>query len=98
MYMAPEVKSGKKYTCKADIYSLGVILLEFLVPMRTRQEFDARLSDAKKEQYPKSVESQWSNLVTQMLHEDPDLRPDANQILRASPKQPKPQTIRYAYK
>ncbi len=68
MYMAPEVKSGKQYTCKADIYSLGVILLEFLVPMKTRQEFDARLSDAKKTQYPSSVDSQWTNLVTQMLH------------------------------
>jgi serine/threonine protein kinase len=97
MYMAPEVKSGKQYTCKADIYSLGVILLEFLVPMKTRQEFDARLSDAKKAQYPSSVDSQWTNLVTQMLHDDPNSRPDANQILRASPKQPKPPSTRYVH-
>jgi translation initiation factor 2-alpha kinase 4 len=95
-YMAPEMKqSTQPYGNKVDIFSLGIILLELLFPMSTASELDSVVTPAKQFQiYPSSLETEWTQLLTVMLKTNPDLRPDAKQILRESPKTPKKKASR----
>lgn len=54
LYMSPEQLQGLHYNYKVDIYSLGVILFELLVPFRTVMERNKTLSDLRDNQFPDS--------------------------------------------
>jgi len=100
MYMAPEmVQAGLPYDSKVDIYSLGVILLEMLIPFNTEAERSRVLSIIKESpalllRYPERLGLPWSLLLHEMLDKNPMLRPDACQVLRDGPKTPKPKSSR----
>ena len=100
LYMSPEQLGKLSYDNKVDIYSLGLILLEFLVPMSTDSERQEVFTNAKLGQYPSSLhhvwttEFSWLELIKSMLHKQPSVRPTANQILRKSPKNPKTKRTR----
>lgn len=53
LYMSPEQLNGHSYNYKVDIYSLGIILFELLIPFFTDMERIMELSNLKKSIFPK---------------------------------------------
>ncbi|VDL60543.1 unnamed protein product [Hymenolepis diminuta] len=84
-YVAPEVISATgdrwtKYNEKADIYALGVVLLQMLHHCKTEMEMVRITDDAK---LPKYLYELWpveAELLTKMLSKDPNDRPSALDI------------------
>lgn len=54
LYMSPEQMNGQVYNYKVDIYSLGIIFLELLIPFSTDMERVIALSNLKKSIFPKN--------------------------------------------
>ena len=52
LYMSPEQRGRRAYSHKVDIYSLGLILFEMLVPFSTQMERVTVLSDLRKNKFP----------------------------------------------
>lgn len=50
--MSPEQSKGRIYDYKVDIYSLGIILFELLVPFSTDMERIKTLTDIKAQKFP----------------------------------------------
>merc|ERR1712218_140291 len=82
-YMSPEQLSQQPYNHKVDIFSLGLIFLELLVPFSTQMERLNILSEVKKGNFPANMLSMAKEklLLTKMLHKNPELRPEAVEIL-----------------
>lgn len=59
LYMSPEQLSGKGYSFKVDIFSLGLILLELLVPFSTQMERQRVLEAARAHSFPSPFLSQY---------------------------------------
>jgi len=82
LYMSPEQRGRKKYDHKVDIYSLGLILFELLVPLDTQMERARALSELRRQQFPNDfVGEEAFPLVKSMLLEEPFERPDASELL-----------------
>ncbi len=85
-YLAPEQARGSQVDPPADIYSLGLVLLEALTG---RKEFQgppleaalARLS--QRPQIPVGLPEPWPGLLHAMTETDPRLRPSAAEVARA---------------
>ena len=52
LYQSPEQLSGKEYDSKADIYGLGLILLEMCLHITDEEERNKRIENVKKMIYP----------------------------------------------
>ena len=52
LYMSPEQMNGKNYNYKVDIYSLGIILFELLIPFSTEMERVIALTNLRKSIFP----------------------------------------------
>ncbi|XP_072402239.1 eukaryotic translation initiation factor 2-alpha kinase [Diabrotica undecimpunctata] len=77
LYMSPEQFGSNIYDCKVDIYSLGLILFELLVPCSTGMERIKTLTDVKQSIYPPWFEEKYANehmLLENMLCVDPNKR------------------------
>eukprot|EP00656_Telonema_subtile_P055448 TRINITY_DN8583_c0_g1_i3.p1 TRINITY_DN8583_c0_g1~~TRINITY_DN8583_c0_g1_i3.p1 ORF type:complete len:1177 (-),score=281.26 TRINITY_DN8583_c0_g1_i3:79-3609(-) len=82
-YTSPEVLAdsggGASYTAMADVFSLGIILVELFSPFSTAMERALVLSHARQGKLPESLsvfDSEY-NLGLQMLQKDPLNRPSA---------------------
>jgi len=86
LYMSPEQLAQKPYNHKVDIFSLGLIFLELLVPFSTQMERLRTLSDGKKGRYTKEIEDRpdYTQLLSLMLNNRAELRPDTSEILQLS--------------
>ncbi|XP_063231774.1 eukaryotic translation initiation factor 2-alpha kinase [Bacillus rossius redtenbacheri] len=87
LYMSPEQSKGLPYNYKVDIYSLGVILFELLVPFRTEMERVTTLTKARSNKLPPQFQLQFKeefDLLQMMLSHNPDERPTTYGI-RARP-------------
>lgn len=87
-YLAPEQLRGEPPATPADIYSLGLVLLEALTGTRAFPEAEgigaamARLIETP--EVPAALGSEWSTLLTRMLAADPGDRPRASEVFAAS--------------
>ena len=82
LYMSPEQLAKKPYNNKVDIYSLGLILFELLVPFSTQMERIHTLTKLRQLEFPaKFKETPEYSLVKKMLDHDPNERPEAAAIL-----------------
>lgn len=78
LYMSPEQLMGKPYNYKVDIYSLGLILFELLVPFATQMERWKTLKDLRENKFPPNFHQEHSEefqLLKLMLSQNPDDRP-----------------------
>ncbi|XP_018578917.1 eukaryotic translation initiation factor 2-alpha kinase [Anoplophora glabripennis] len=77
LYMSPEQFHSRIYDYKVDIYSLGLIFFELLVPFSTDMERIKKLSEVKENKYPKYFSKEYPNeyiLLQCMLCKDPNKR------------------------
>lgn len=65
LYMSPEQLLKKQYNLKVDIYSLGVIFFELLVPFTTEMERRCTLENLRKHQYPPDFKTNFPDEVKQ---------------------------------
>lgn len=88
-YVAPEVLLQKKYdSFKADIWSLGIVIYEFLVgklPWKSTNiiELVDEIKKFQKFNFPNSISPQWRELLDMMLVKDPESRASADVLLSA---------------
>ncbi|XP_033222312.1 eukaryotic translation initiation factor 2-alpha kinase isoform X2 [Belonocnema kinseyi] len=78
LYMSPEQLNGERYNFKVDIYSLGIILAELLIPFETYMERVDTLTKIRHFKFPKYFELHYPtefSLVKMMLDVDPSKRP-----------------------
>lgn len=78
LYMSPEQLSGMPYNYKVDIYSLGLVLFELLVPFSTQMERCQTLSDLRQNRFPTNFQQKYTqehDLLRLMLSHNPDERP-----------------------
>lgn len=85
-YLSPEQASGDKVGPPADIYSLGLVLLEALTgavafPGPPLEAAVARLS--RPPEIPEALGVQWKSLIADMTGRDPQDRPDAASVSTA---------------
>ncbi|CAG7732579.1 unnamed protein product [Allacma fusca] len=83
LYMSPEQSRNKPYDFKVDIYSLGLIFFELLVPFSTEMERYESLSQVRKMSFPRPflVEHQAEyEFISKMVSHDPEQRPNATVI------------------
>ncbi|MHC2998692.1 serine/threonine-protein kinase [Microbacterium sp. HJ5] len=87
-YLAPEQVRGEPAGPPADVYALGLVLLEALTGVRAYGHLSgigavmARLIDAPI--VPGSVGTMWAGLLTRMLATDPAQRPAALDVAQAA--------------
>lgn len=80
--MSPEQLERKPYDHKVDMYSLGLILFELLVPFTTQMERVQTLSALRKLKFPPHfIRSREYDLVLRMLSHNPNKRPETAEML-----------------
>lgn len=84
LYMSPEQLAQRPYNHRVDIFSLGLIFLELLVPFSTQMERLRVLSEGKQGRYPALLDTHQEirQLLGLMLNHNPELRPEAHEILQ----------------
>ncbi|KAK0161627.1 hypothetical protein PV327_010080 [Microctonus hyperodae] len=78
LYMAPEQMNEQIYDYKVDIYSLGIILFELLMPFDTEMERAKAIIDLRNFIFPSDFASNYPkeyDLLKMMLDDDPNMRP-----------------------
>jgi eukaryotic-like serine/threonine-protein kinase len=90
-YLAPEQVRGEDVGTAADIYALGLVLLECLTgapeyPGSSAESAVARLS--RPPHVPTTVPQSWTDLLTEMTAYDPAARPSACEVARILPDLP----------
>jgi len=79
-YLAPEQVTGDAVGAKADIYALGLVLLEGLTGRTEYDGTDLEIAVARLYRppaVPATLGPAWQHLLTAMTGHDPDRRPDA---------------------
>ncbi|THD20910.1 hypothetical protein D915_008166 [Fasciola hepatica] len=97
LYMSPEQERHEQYDRKVDIFSLGLIFLELLLPFETDMERICTLLKAKQQILPNHFTADYpleSAFIKRLLDPDPNERPSAADLIHdpllshAKPEQP----------
>uniref|UniRef100_A0A182T6Q3 Protein kinase domain-containing protein n=1 Tax=Anopheles maculatus TaxID=74869 RepID=A0A182T6Q3_9DIPT len=82
LYAAPEQLAGQ---CdpKSDIYSLGIILLELLVPFSTDMERAETIKQVRRGEFPTDLDRDFTGLLKNLLHIQPTRRPGMQDLVEA---------------
>ncbi|RNF26328.1 putative folate/biopterin transporter [Trypanosoma conorhini] len=86
-YLAPELWERKRYSKKADMWSLGVILYELLTLHRpfkgpSQREIMQQVLYGKYDPFPCAVSDGMKALMEPLLSKDPAVRPTTTQLLQ----------------
>jgi len=88
-WMAPEVVKGKEYTCKVDVWSLGVMALELVEgepPYMNESMLKALFKIAKEGlppfKAPETMSTQLQNFIRTCCTMDSEARPSAGEMLK----------------
>lgn len=87
LYMSPERLKRLKYNSKVDIFSLGIILYELIVPFNTemeRYETLKNLHEKNENQFSEKFSNEYpieKALISFLVEPNPEDRPSAKQIL-----------------
>ena len=82
LYMSPEQLQRRPYDQKVDVYSLGLILFELVVPFSTQMERVRTISDLRKSKFPSHFLNEPEyGLVRDMLTQNPEKRPEVADVL-----------------
>ncbi|XP_043242537.1 eukaryotic translation initiation factor 2-alpha kinase-like isoform X1 [Amphibalanus amphitrite] len=87
LYMSPEQVLGRSYDYRVDIYSLGIILFELLVPFSTQMERQHTLTQVRRLLFPESFQRDQPAeyaLLELMLSHEPARRPSIAEIRRSA--------------
>ncbi|OON19407.1 kinase domain protein, partial [Opisthorchis viverrini] len=87
LYMSPEQERGDPYDYKVDIFSLGLIFTELLIPFGTNMERIHTLTQAKLGRLPHHFSQKHADerdFLLQLLNPLPTHRPSASEILNSS--------------
>lgn len=82
LYAAPEQLEGK---CdpKSDIYSIGIVLVELLISIKTQMELCRIINSLKNDKVPEVLKQhKWAQTVKQLVQKDPTKRPSTEQLLK----------------
>ncbi|KAJ2550898.1 serine/threonine protein kinase [Coemansia sp. RSA 1933] len=86
LYMAPEMLLKARYTNRADLWSLGVVIYELYVgrtPFRTDSLADLKHNIIEEDIiWPKQIPSQLKSFLNSLLQRDPAKRPPWHQLRR----------------
>jgi len=83
LYMSPEQIQNHPYSHKVDIFSMGIILFELLVPFKTEMERNIILNNARKQIFPKDFSDKYCSecdLLNKLLSRNPENRPSTLEI------------------
>ncbi|XP_049292116.1 eukaryotic translation initiation factor 2-alpha kinase 1-like [Anopheles funestus] len=82
LYAAPEQLDGQ---CdpKSDVYSLGIILLELLVPFSTDMERAETIKQVRRGEFPPGLDRDFMGLLKNLLHMQPSRRPGMHDLVEA---------------
>ncbi|RPA99113.1 kinase-like protein [Choiromyces venosus 120613-1] len=85
-YMSPEISSGRPYTVKSDIWSMGCIIYELCTQELTFTSNNLPglinlIGKGKYKPIPTRYSKRLRDLVARCLSVDPDGRPDSSQLL-----------------
>ncbi|XP_042890006.1 eukaryotic translation initiation factor 2-alpha kinase 3-like isoform X2 [Penaeus japonicus] len=91
LYMSPEQVMGQVYDYKVDIYSLGLIFFEMLVPFSTGMERLTVMTRVREGKFPDGFVDDYpdeAELLKLMLSTNPDTRPTTRGIRARNPLRP----------
>lgn len=80
LYAAPEQLAGE-CNFKSDIYSLGIILLELLVPFSTDMERANTIKQVRSGKLPENINVNYRSILKRLIHHSPNRRPDTSQLI-----------------
>lgn len=95
-FAAPEQMANSPYDQKADIYSLGLILLVLLYPTKTLSERMKILELCRKSILPKDFVEQYPEIaaiIKRMVNDKPSIRPTASELKKLHLFDAKPKTM-----
>ena len=82
-YLAPEQLAGREVGPSADVYSLGLVLLECLTGERAFPGTDAEATAARlarDPEIPEDIPASWASLLQDMTRREADRRPTASEV------------------
>ncbi|XP_054159711.1 serine/threonine-protein kinase Nek8-like [Oppia nitens] len=85
-YISPEICEGKNYNQKSDIWALGCVLYEMACLHKTFEgsNLPVLINKIVKGQFApirRNYSAKFRNLINELLHRDPNMRPTAQQVL-----------------
>merc|ERR1711964_221194 len=84
LYGAPEQMTSRNYNNKVDMYALGILMFEMFSQFKSRSERHQavlKLRKRRKCYFREAPEA--ADLIIQLLHKDPRMRPSALDILKS---------------
>ncbi|KAH9526816.1 Eukaryotic translation initiation factor 2-alpha kinase 3 [Dermatophagoides farinae] len=84
LYMSPEQIKNEPYDHKVDIFSMGIILYELLMPFHTESERIHQLQNVRQKRLPSDFDKQYSQektIIQKMMADSPKDRPESMDLL-----------------